>query len=271
MVLPFLVKQLARCAPAMLAARVVDPTSALTRRTFLTTARLQFIATPAAHAARTKEAAVRKKATDKASAPAKSGRKPKVQKAADAKKKKPTLKQLGLPPKRPLPIYAAFYKSFLQQHPLPKGTTKEMFLESSRKAAALWNSYTDVEKQPFYDEYQVALEQHKKDLEEYWKETPVSKQREMNRLLRAKGKSILHRPRQESEPHDRRPLTPFFRFLVEFRQSNEGRATLNDHGYTKFTAVAAERWRALSEVEKFSYREATKRENEEYKRKHAQT
>ncbi|KAH7915549.1 hypothetical protein BJ138DRAFT_1176485 [Hygrophoropsis aurantiaca] len=241
-----------------------------TRRTFLTTARLQ---EPAAAKTATRATgkkgvpAAKKKPTATKRAAAK---KPKAVKAAPKKRGRPVtnpktdsgpavpkVPKSHQPPTRPTPPFIIFHNKFMAGKS-EKSKSVEETQAISKDSASLWNTLTAEEKQPFYDEHAVLKIEYEKKRADYWQNTPKSVILAINKRRQHDGKNKIHRPGSTTDP---KPLPPFFRYFKEFRSSPDaaaiqavGSGVRGDSVTIRMAAEAGKRWRELSDAEKEPYK-----------------
>ncbi|KAH7926556.1 hypothetical protein BV22DRAFT_1194237 [Leucogyrophana mollusca] len=265
-------------------------TSAVTRRTFLTTARLQAPATVAKSKATTKakattraKAAPKKPAAKKPAAKAKRAvaKTPTRAKAAPKKRGRPLTKpkpkavpkvpKSGLPPTRPVNAYILFHTKFVNGQK-ENAKSLEDVQALSRNAGAVWRSYSAEEKQPFIDEQEALKAEYLKKQAEYWENATPGLISAINKRRKHEGKVKIHRPRQ-SQSSNRKPLTSFLRFVQEFRQSPDAAAIRSigsgnraDCATARIAAEAGKRWRALSDADKAPYVQAFEEDQREWRR-----
>ncbi|KAI6032663.1 hypothetical protein F5J12DRAFT_180517 [Pisolithus orientalis] len=231
----------------------------LARRTLLTTPQLQFppLATKSKKTAGSdgsKKASPRKKSTKETRKPTK------------AKKKSATTRvsKEDLPPKRPSPPYFIFLSKF-RKDTLSKGSLSESetnVVEMTKRGGEAWASLTQAEKQPYFDEYEVLKAQHAKAREKYFNELDPNVLRAINKQRKARGK-----PKLRGLPKQPALLTPYMRFAGAFRTTAEGNAILQDKTNSELPVlrlgrIAGERWRSMSDEEKFPYVVAYNRDKE---------
>ncbi|KAG0697870.1 hypothetical protein DFH29DRAFT_878404 [Suillus ampliporus] len=238
---------------------------AATRRTFFTTRRIQLpvaaskSASTAVKKTKTKAAPKKAKPTTKAKSKPKSRATPKEKIEPPRPKMVPKSQR---PPSRPPNAYLLFFSRLVQgQKDNIKSTTDTQAV--AQQAAAAWKGFTLAEKQPFYDEVEVLKKQYEERLHDYWKTTPPQIVRKINARRKADGKKKIHRPRQEGD--HTRPMGAFFRFIGNFRQSDDGRAiqeagaTITGRGAVNVAREAGKRWRAMSASDKAPYMEASQK------------
>ncbi|KAG1740997.1 hypothetical protein EDB19DRAFT_1828379 [Suillus lakei] len=209
---------------------LISSAFAATRRTFVTTRRIQLPAAASKSASTTatkkttKKTTATKAAPKKAKAATKATSKPKSTATSKKTVERPPPKRVPKseqPPSRPPNAYLLFFSRLVQDH---KGDIKNTADTQgvAKQAAAAWNGFTLAEKQPYYNEVEVLKKQYEEKLNDYWKTTPSQMVRKINARRTYDGKNKIHRPRQESDY--KRPKGPFFRFIENFRQSDDGRA-----------------------------------------------
>ncbi|KAF9355710.1 exp1-like protein [Mortierella sp. NVP85] len=185
--------------------------------------------------------------------------KPKAKKAVKPKEKKPKIKPLDMP-KRPATAWTLFFKDHLDEvraSGKPFTPTKETVV-----ASALWQQLPSVQKQAYEDKFKVAYEQYKKDLDQRLQElTPEEYKLENARrqALRAAGKKSLPRLKDPNAP--KRPLSSYFRFAQDLRQSGKY-AKLPLKEQAKAFASA---WASAPKAEKERYQELSRVAIEKYK------
>ncbi|KIJ62233.1 hypothetical protein HYDPIDRAFT_30503 [Hydnomerulius pinastri MD-312] len=267
MVLSILARRFALSTTTGLAAHAIAPATltSLTRRTFLTTARVQNppVATKAKSSKAKTTAKTTKKATSTKKGETKAKKVSKPAKEKDAKPIIPRILRAELPPKRPPGAYLLFYLSYLKSQ--PKSTSREQSQEHVKRAAEIWKTYTAAEKQPFVDENAVLVEQWTKDVEEFWQNKSISETKELNARRRLQGKPVFHHPNEVP-----RPMSSYMLFLQEFRDSPDAKAITSNPPDGRNASVAvvkagAERWRSMSKAEQAPYVEKSERARAEYK------
>ncbi|KAI6103156.1 high mobility group box domain-containing protein [Pisolithus croceorrhizus] len=230
----------------------------LTRRNFLTTPQLQFppLATKAKKATgsdKPKKESPRKKSTKEPKEPTK----------ARGKSATTRVNKDDLPPKRPTPPYFLFLAKFRKDIDSDGSLNESSVVEITKRGGEVWASLTQAEKQRYYDEYEVLRSQHIKAREKYFNELDPSVLKAINKQRKARGK-----PRIRGLPRQPAPLTPYMRFAVAFRSTDEGNAILQDRASSerpmlRLGRAAGERWRSMSDEEKYPYFVAFKRDKEE--------
>ncbi|EIW75941.1 hypothetical protein CONPUDRAFT_169175 [Coniophora puteana RWD-64-598 SS2] len=231
------------------------------RRTFLTSS-------PAAFAAAAKKPSTTTKTTKR---PATTKAKSSTKKDADGndngdKKKKKKKKDVHVvlhkedkPPRLPPNAYACFVKNVAQGVKSPEDA-----VQAVSAASVKWKALPEDEKQKYVGQAELLRQQYEKDLASYWKTVDPVIIKEINRRRAEQGKYKLKVPRA-LDPNPR-PLTPFFRFLADFRTTAEGRAVLEANGGDARAAtiarskVGAAKWKDMSDAEKGPYVEAYEKE-----------
>ncbi|KAI6044562.1 hypothetical protein EDC04DRAFT_2889634 [Pisolithus marmoratus] len=135
-------------------------------------------------------------------------------------------------------------------------------VEITKRGGEAWASLTQAEKQPYYDEYEVLKAQHVKAREKYFNELDPSVLKAINKQRKARGKSKIR-----GLPKQPPLLSPYMRFASAFRSTAEGNAILQDKTSSELPVLrlgraAGERWRSMSDDEKFPYVVAYNRDKE---------
>ncbi|KAG2148184.1 uncharacterized protein EDB93DRAFT_381296 [Suillus bovinus] len=249
-----------------------------TRRTFFTTRLIQLPAAASKSASTTTKKTTKKttatkaapkkaKATKKVKSKPKSATKSKKTVEPSAPKRVPKSEQ---PPSRPPNGYLLFFSKLVQDR---KGEMKDTLAtqDLAKEAAVMWNGFTLAEKQPYYNEVEVLKKQYEEKLFDYWKTASPKTLREINARRKHDGRKKIHRPQQE---HDyKRPKGAFFRFMEQFRQSDDGRAireagdTATGRATVNIAREAGARWRAMSASDKAPYVEAYQTERSDWQAK----
>ncbi|KAI6000838.1 high mobility group box domain-containing protein [Pisolithus albus] len=230
----------------------------LARRTFLTTPQLQFppLASKdqkATGSDKPQRESPRKRSTKEAKEPTK----------AKGKSSTPRVDKEDLPPKRPTPPYFLFLSKFRKDIDSVGSLNENNVVEITKRCSEAWASMTQAEKQPYYDEYEVQKSQHVKAKEKYFNELDPNVLKAINKQRKAQGKSKLR-----GLPKQPAVLTPYMRFAVAFRSTDEGNAILQDkanpeRAILRLGRAAGERWRRMSDEEKYPYVVAYNRDKEE--------
>ncbi|KZP18524.1 hypothetical protein FIBSPDRAFT_1046207 [Athelia psychrophila] len=230
-----------------------------TRRSFLTSVP-RYEPTDAAP----KKTAAAKKPASKADSKD-AAKKPAAKKAAKVETPtRPKLTQEDMPPKHPGTAYIIFYTKYLKglsEAHKPKSLADVSVL--AKDASAMWRSFSEAEKQPFVDDFQRARALYVIEHQAWLKNVPSETLAEINRRKVAQGKRQISGPRPVVEVIRKRPLTNFFRFISEFRQTAEAAEILRttEHkGHLQISRVAGEKWRAMDEDARAPYTEAAKKE-----------
>ncbi|KIM55341.1 hypothetical protein SCLCIDRAFT_1221169 [Scleroderma citrinum Foug A] len=233
--------------------RLVTP-AALARRTFLTTALLQ--SPPAVKSVATKKKATitEKKKKQTPAKPAKKAEKP-TKHAVDVSAD-------DLPPKRPNSPYVIFFMKSTKDA-FRKGLQKEGgVVVFAKRAGEAWAAMSTAEKQPYYDEFEVLKEQYLKAREQYFKNVDPKVLSAINKKRKERGLSRIRDPNREPQLP-----SPYLRFVSAFRSSPEGDAIMKDkshpeHPVRRLGRTAGERWRSMSDDEKYPFVVAYNRDKE---------
>jgi len=163
-------------------------------------------------------------------------------------------------PKRPATSWSLFFKDHLDEvraSGRPIVPTQETVV-----AAALWQQLPSAQKHAYEDKFKVAFEQYKKDLNQRLQElTPEEYKLENARrqALRAAGRKSLPRLKDPNAP--KRPLTSYFRFAQDLRQTGKY-AKLPLEEQAKAFASA---WASAPKAEKELYQEQARVAIDKYK------
>ncbi|KAI6026485.1 hypothetical protein BKA83DRAFT_9148 [Pisolithus microcarpus] len=227
---------------------VVAPSA---RRSFLTTPQLRFPPL----ASKDKKATGSDK-PKKESPRKKSTKEPKEPTKAKGKSATTRVDKEDLPPKRPTPPYFIFLSKFRKNTDSIGSLNESNVVEITRRCSEAWASLTQGRKA-------VLKSQHLKAKEKYFNELDPSILRAINKQRKARGK-----PKLRGLPKQPALLTPYMRFAVAFRSTDEGNAILQDktsseRSILRLGRVAGERWRGMSEEEKYPYFVAYNRDKEE--------
>ncbi|KAG1768918.1 hypothetical protein EV702DRAFT_979182 [Suillus placidus] len=246
---------------------------AATRRTFFTTRCIQLPAAASKSTSTTTTKKTTKKTIATKAAPKKAKTtteaKPKLKSTATSKKTRvPKSEQ---PPSRPPNAFLLFFSRLVQDRRGDIKTTVDT-QGMAKEAAATWNGFTLAQKQPYYNEVEVLKKQYEEKLHDYWKTASPETVRKINARRKHDGRNKIHRPHQEND--NKRPKGPFFRFIENFRQSDDGRAiqeagaTATGRGAVNVARKAGERWRAMSASDKAPYVEAYQKANTDWQANH---
>ncbi|KAG6336221.1 hypothetical protein ID866_2872 [Astraeus odoratus] len=209
-------------------------------------------------------AATKSKTTKESSSSKKT---PKAETKKPAKAKAETVNRVSkedLPPKRPASPYLIFYAKYRDELTKKHGNDVEKIgnaVTLAKRAGEAWTSMAQEDKQSYYNEYEVMKTQYEKNREKYFNEVDPNVLKEINKNRKSRGMSKLRNPNQTAT----KPLTPFMRFAVWFRSSPEGRAIMEDKSQSEKPVIrasrtAGERWRKMSDEEKYPYVVAYNRE-----------
>ncbi|KAJ7088608.1 hypothetical protein C8R44DRAFT_819137 [Mycena epipterygia] len=161
---------------------------------------------------------------------------------------------MGPPSKRGPTPFLTFFMEYRAQHPLP-------FAEAGRAAGQEWRALSDAAKQPYFAQSAVKTAASKAAYDKWMEAVDPAFLRRVNKARRAKNKSTFKKP---VAPEDKRPLSAFFRFSRDFRNSR----TLEGTPVEKALQVAAA-YRALSATEKQAYATAAAGDRAAWKAEHA--
>ncbi|KAF9105487.1 exp1-like protein [Mortierella sp. AM989] len=163
-------------------------------------------------------------------------------------------------PKRPGTAWSMFYTDHLNDI---KAAGKPVLpLTETGNAAAIWKQLSPSEKKVYEDRHQARLAEYRKQMDQRLQEmTPIEFKLENSRrqALRAAGKSHLPSLKDPNAP--KRPLSSYFLFSQEQRQSGKF-DTLSVQEQAK--AFAAE-WKNLPASEKAQYTAIWRASSEAYK------
>ncbi|KAG2346618.1 hypothetical protein BDR05DRAFT_878399 [Suillus weaverae] len=262
---------------------------AATRRTFFTTRCIQLPAAASKSASTTATKKTTKKSIATKAAPkakTTTEAKPKLKSTATSKKTVERLLMCILicvaiapkrvpkseqPPSRPPNAFLLFFSRLVQDRRGDIKTTVDT-QGIAKEAAATWNGFTLAQKQPYYNEVEVLKKQYEEKLHDYWKTASPETVRKINARRKHDGRNKIHRPHQENDY--KRPNGPFFRFIENFRQSDDGRAiqqagaTATGRGAVNVAREAGERWRAMSASDKAPYVEAYQKAHTDWQSNH---
>ncbi|KAF9932131.1 exp1-like protein [Modicella reniformis] len=197
--------------------------------------------------------------TSKASKSIKATKETKSKKTVEVKEKTKKSKPIELP-KRPLTAWGLFFMDHLDK---VKASGKSIVpTEETTNASVHWKQLSSSQKQPYEEKYKINFENYKKNLNQRLLElTPAEFKLEnaRRRALLAAGKKRQAPLKDPSAP--KRPLSSFFRFAHDVRQSGKySQLPLEDQA----RAFAAA-WANVSEREKGRYQELSRAAIEKYK------
>lgn len=182
------------------------------------------------------------------------------------KKAQPTrikLTKEDMPPRAPSNAYVIFYTKYIRglpEHSKPK--TIADISKCAKEASALWKTLSEADKQPFKDEQVAAREAHEIKRQAYFDTVPNAIFSEINRRRKNRGKKLIHKL---VRPENRKPLSNFFRYMVEFRASPDAQAIAAKETdvrtrHANISRAAALQWKAMSDAEKAPYKKAASSE-----------
>jgi hypothetical protein len=173
---------------------------------------------------------------------------------ASAEPSDPTL---PVPPKSPASAYSLFVKDWFPSnksaYTTPDGKVSVQSMASAMGSA--WSSLTQAAK----DEYNAKAKDLKKAFDlEYRKwyddltpETIKAIEKESGKKVHLPGGKKAYRKELDSRPgNPGRPVTAFFEYLSEFRESKEAKSLTGKDGITLIAKKAGEKWKAMSHEEK---------------------
>ncbi|KAJ7054091.1 hypothetical protein C8F01DRAFT_1163876 [Mycena amicta] len=246
-----------------------------TRRTFVSSTRLSVpaITKPAAREPAARKPAARKPAARKATpaekkpaAKATTKRKPAVKKVVAAKTPVVKKKKKVVPKKVPRvtramgpPPYATTPFIFFNMEERAKDPSV-LPVARSKQSSVKWQQMSESEKEPYMQRAREAREKARIAREKWFNEVDPLLLRRLNAQRRAKKLPRFRNPNKT----DRKPLSPYFQFLVEHRATA---APAGTHPREVSKAVGA-LWRALEPSEKEVYVSKAKEEKEAFQREH---
>ncbi|KAI0725199.1 hypothetical protein C8Q72DRAFT_954915 [Fomitopsis betulina] len=235
---------------ASLRTSVVATCSPAPTRSFLTASQPLFARSSSA------ETATEKTGTKK---PSSKPKKPKARakaKPSKPKKAKPIIiKRSDLPPKPPLNTMAFFVREYFETH--PKAPSMEEGRTYFAAAVDAYNSLDAAGKQLYADRRKVLIEEHKKEVEEWYRNTDPRKLMAIRKYFNA------HRGRLPPNP-DNRPANAFARFTSQYYKEHPGSRMVD------MVKAAAQEWKTLPDAEKTRYKDEATKAIAEWEAKRAQ-
>ncbi|KAJ8519724.1 hypothetical protein ONZ45_g3380 [Pleurotus djamor] len=149
--------------------------------------------------------------------------------------------------------YLAFHVERMKT--MEKPSSLDALREFSRESGAAWRAMSEEERQPWYDLAAANKEAYFKKREEYFKNYDPAVLRALNKKRRSKG---VYSYRIRTPIEDRKPPSSFFRYLAEFRNSDEAQGL----SQKEISVRGGAAWKAFSDAEKAPYVEAYKKDVE---------
>ncbi|GAW06935.1 hypothetical protein F5879DRAFT_590888 [Lentinula edodes] len=236
-----------------LAGPVFSRTTAISLRTFLTTASVHLPTTKA-------KPKVKAKDVDKPKAKGTSAKKvPAVKKKITPTERvkkvnvKPKFdrKLMVVPKRHGTTAYAVFTKEYMANGLQNKIPVRDLIKTASKE----WNALSDAQKQPYSVPIQANKEAFEKRYDQWFRSLPPGYVRQINIQRKERGKHLIRRPKSMKTP----PHNGFIYFYSEYRQTTPS----DDVSLPQLSKNAGAAWRALpvEEKEKYNHRARVIRED----------